>query len=51
MTEDGKQAGAPVSFNGAHPDVAMRSLPEEANASSSGTNSRKSNRAAAELRE
>lgn len=28
MTEDGKQAGAPVSFNGAHPDVAMRSLPD-----------------------
>ena len=28
MTEDGKQAGAPISFNGAHPDVAMRSLPD-----------------------
>jgi acetyl-CoA carboxylase carboxyl transferase subunit beta len=28
MTDDGKQAGAPVSFNGAHPDVAMRSLPD-----------------------
>ena len=28
MTEEGKQAGAPVSFNGAHPDVAMRSLPD-----------------------
>lgn len=28
MTEDGKQAGAPVGFNGAHPDVAMRSLPD-----------------------
>ena len=28
MTDDGKQTGAPVSFNGAHPDVAMRSLPD-----------------------
>lgn len=28
MSEDGKQAGSPVSFNGAHPDVAMRSLPD-----------------------
>lgn len=27
MSDDGKQATAPVGFNGAHPDVAMRSLP------------------------
>jgi acetyl-CoA carboxylase carboxyl transferase subunit beta len=28
MSDDGKQTGIQVSFNGAHPDVAMRSLPE-----------------------
>ena len=28
MSEDGKQMAAPVSPNGAHPDAAMRSLPE-----------------------
>lgn len=28
MSEDGKQASSPISFNGAHPDVAMRSLPD-----------------------
>ncbi|HKT38923.1 MAG TPA: acetyl-CoA carboxylase, carboxyltransferase subunit beta [Ktedonobacterales bacterium] len=28
MSENGKQAEIPVSFNGAHPDVAMRSLPD-----------------------
>jgi acetyl-CoA carboxylase carboxyl transferase subunit beta len=28
MSENGKQAEIPVSFNGAHPDIAMRSLPD-----------------------
>ncbi|HEY1387030.1 MAG TPA: acetyl-CoA carboxylase, carboxyltransferase subunit beta [Ktedonobacterales bacterium] len=28
MSENGKQAEMPVSFNGAHPDIAMRSLPD-----------------------
>lgn len=28
MSDDGKQKAMPVSFNGAHPDTAMRSLPE-----------------------
>ncbi len=28
MSENGKQAEVPVSFNGAHPDIAMRSLPD-----------------------
>ena len=28
MSENGKQTEIPVSFNGAHPDVAMRSLPD-----------------------
>jgi len=28
MSENGKQAEIPVSFNGAHPDAAMRSLPD-----------------------
>ena len=28
MSDDGKQTATPVSFNGAHPDAAMRSLPD-----------------------